>query len=717
MIDGALLSVRPDTTPDLYATFWANRGNFVSSATSAPEEVSGGAYQRVGKTASVRTQFKDTAFWSARVETGAGGRAQFDVSIPGNLTTWRATARAITADTRVGQGQTSLLATRPFTLRLATPRQLVVGDQIDLIASVNNRTKAAHPMETALSAQNLLVEGAKVQTLAAPANGEAKTTFSLRANALPENGETVLTGRTLASDATKENAAKLSDALESRVPVVPDGIARRVVQGGTFEDKISAQIALPDDRIEPATTARLTISRGLGEVAASLGASILSGDRESAPDAAARLLAVALLKPAGWQREATENIAMLGRYQTGQGGWNWWEDEAPDARVTALVLSNLDRARARGVSVPDALLERGIAGATELYNRSSLWEERALLASALALNGDGGQTRLQEVDRRAEDLSPFARLTLAEAFASVGQAARARQILGEVLKDANVGSETASVPVGARDGWENGEADASAAALSLLLQLDAQPKLAAKFARFLANGGNLGYQGRTGENHRLRALWKYDREHPGAREIGDLRVRVNGQSVAVPAAVSYRALEIPIPRALWKNGANVLELERAGRGELFWNLEARVFQNASAEVGKNVRVFRRYEAQNAALTWRELDGAVRVGSAIRCTVVVWPDDRADALKVVEPIPAGFEYTDSDGDYGQSGQTEVRDGAVVHYLHGHGLPVTFRYYLRSETTGRVTALPALAEVVQRPDTRGNSDAMHFVVVGR
>ena len=177
VIDGALLSVRPDNTPDLYGMFWANRENFVATASSAPTEVSGGAYQRVGKTASIRNVFKDTAYWNARVETDKSGVAKFDVQVPGNLTTWKATARAITADTRVGMGQTSALATRPVTMRLATPRQLVQGDFIDLIASVNNRTDQPLDLETALSAQGVLVEGAKTKTLPARAKGEAKTTF------------------------------------------------------------------------------------------------------------------------------------------------------------------------------------------------------------------------------------------------------------------------------------------------------------------------------------------------------------------------------------------------------------------------------------------------------------------------------------------------------------------------------------------------------------
>jgi len=58
---------------------------------------------------------------------------------------------------------------------------------------------------------------------------------------------------------------------------------------------------------------------------------------------------------------------------------------------------------------------------------------------------------------------------------------------------------------------------------------------------------------------------------------------------------------------------------------------------------------------------------------------------------------------------------VRDGAVIHFVRGEGLPITFRYYLRAESSGKVTALPATAEVLRRPDERGNSDAQVLDVV--
>jgi uncharacterized protein YfaS (alpha-2-macroglobulin family) len=140
----------------------------------------------------------------------------------------------------------------------------------------------------------------------------------------------------------------------------------------------------------------------------------------------------------------------------------------------------------------------------------------------------------------------------------------------------------------------------------------------------------------------------------------------------------------------------------------------RVFRPASLEYGGGIRVFRRYDAQNEGKAWDELKRAVRPGEPVRCTVVVWPGERADALRVVEPLPAGFEYIEDDSNYGSRGISEVRDGAVVHYVRGSGLPITFRYYIRAESAGRVMALPAIAEVLRRPDERGHSDALRIEV---
>jgi len=717
VIDEALYAVRPDSTPDLYTLFWALRANTVTTSNSAPEEESGGAYQRVSKMAGVRGQFADTAFWSARIQTNAKGEATFSVVIPANLTTWRATARAITGDTRVGIAQDSVLATRPITLRIATPRQFVAGDQLDLTASANNRTTVDRTLETALSAIGATISGPKTQTVNVKAKGEGRSIFPVSIGEFPASGEVKFTGRTLDTSATDANASDLSDALEMRVKVVPNGTLKRLLQGGTVADTAQFVVVLPEGHIEPATNAVLSLRGGVGDVASSIAWDISHTDRDTAPIAAARLSVATLLPASVEKSERLENIALLARYQTGDGGWGWWEDDRSDAQNTAFVLSSLARAKNAGLEVPDALLSRGIAGARNLFNNDQLGEHRALLAAAIALADPAqGADLISEVQRRSENLSPYARLVLAEALLAEKQADDSQTLADDVLKDLVVGPEEAFLRVGERPGWTATTFDATSAALSVLVAQKRDEAMQTKLARYLCDGENGGgYSSLEAQTTELRALLGYSKRHPSARSFGKVTVSVNGQNVKVPVDLGGQPLNIPIPRGLWQSGDNTVSLTRDGGGEVFYALETRVYVPTKFEFGAGVRVFLRYDAQNAGKAWDELKRKVITGEPIRCTVVVWPSERADALRVTEPIPAGFEFIEDDSDYNAQANSEVRDGAVIHYVRGNGLPITFRYYIRAESSGRVTALPATAEVLRRPDERGNSDAQVLDIV--
>ncbi|HWA82714.1 MAG TPA: hypothetical protein VG820_04740, partial [Fimbriimonadaceae bacterium] len=65
-----------------------------------------------------------------------------------------------------------------------------------------------------------------------------------------------------------------------------------------------------------------------------------------------------------------------------------------------------------------------------------------------------------------------------------------------------------------------------------------------------------------------------------------------------------------------------------------------------------------------------------------------------------------EFVDGEASYGSD--EEVRDGAVIHYLVNQGAPQVFRYYIRAEAEGLLTALPAFAEYIRRPADRGQSN---------
>jgi hypothetical protein len=162
-----------------------------------------------------------------------------------------------------------------------------------------------------------------------------------------------------------------------------------------------------------------------------------------------------------------------------------------------------------------------------------------------------------------------------------------------------------------------------------------------------------------------------------------------------------------VPRSAVQAGRNVVSVRRSSGGEAFYEIDARVFRPIATENASGIRVIRRFEARNDAGVWEEVKGPVKTGEPIRCTGVVWGDSVDDPVRVVEPIPAGFEYMDEDRS-GTWARQEVRDGAVIHYLVPGGTPVHFRYYLRAESEGRLVATPAFAEVLRRPGSRGQSN---------
>jgi hypothetical protein len=205
----------------------------------------------------------------------------------------------------------------------------------------------------------------------------------------------------------------------------------------------------------------------------------------------------------------------------------------------------------------------------------------------------------------------------------------------------------------------------------------------------------------------VRALSLYGREHPDSKSIGDAKVSINGHVYSLTPSTVDQSASVEVRDFILHGGTNTFELMRSGDGEMLFTVQARSYRPLLNESTYGVRVTRRFEVRNEAGVWSELNGVIKPGEPVRCTVVVWGDDISDALKVTEPIPAGFEYVDSD--FTSYSREEVRDGAVVHYLMNSGTPTYFRYYIRAESDGRLIALPATGEYLRRPTTRGRSSA--------
>ena len=206
----------------------------VAAATAAPTAVEDSASSADPR---VRSDFQNTALWIGQLTTDEDGTASFELHLPDNATTWRALARAATAETQVGEGESELLVTQPLLVRPALPRFLRVGDSVTLRTLVRNGTDEARAVTVTVEVEGVTLDddGARSATIEP---GDSAI-FEWPARVL-EQGTATIRFRAVA-------AGGYGDAVEISVPVHLDVTPETTATGGVVEDTpVIEAVYLPD---------------------------------------------------------------------------------------------------------------------------------------------------------------------------------------------------------------------------------------------------------------------------------------------------------------------------------------------------------------------------------------------------------------------------------------------------------------------------------------
>ena len=421
VVDEAIYAVRPETTADIFHFFYGNISHFVSTESSLsyyfrgrsgkqPMELAGAGGGigggRLDRRAladvkperliepKIRKAFPDTAYWTASVVTDAQGRAQVKFDFPDALTTWRTTARAVTADTRVGSAVMRTIVRKNLILRLATPRFFTRGDQVTLSGIVHNYLAAEKSAHVSLSAEGLEILDPATRTVSIPSRGEAKLTWRVK----PKTGSSaVLTAKALTDEE--------SDGIELTLPINPFGVRLSIARAGSVsaaQGTADADLEFPQSIDPESRLLEISVSPSVG--GALFGAldfltSYPYGCTEQTMssflpnvvvEAALRDLQVKSdVDEAELQKKIRAGLDRLYDYQHGDGGWGWWKTDESHPFMTAYVVAGLSQAKAAGVNVNEERVRRGVAWLRGEYDRQekAYPDLRAYLAYALELNG------------------------------------------------------------------------------------------------------------------------------------------------------------------------------------------------------------------------------------------------------------------------------------------------------------------------------------------
>ncbi|HMD30398.1 MAG TPA: MG2 domain-containing protein [Candidatus Acidoferrales bacterium] len=710
VVDEAIYAVQPENVPDIFHFFYGSRrqgsvftesslsyyfeGRSVKQAMMLAGEGGGGGGER-GRRAladvkperliepKIRKAFPDTAYWNADVMTDAAGHAQVKFDFPDSLTTWRTTARAVTADTSVGGAVIRTIVRKNLMLRLATPRFFTRGDQAVLTGIVHNYLATEKQAHVSLSAQGLEILDASATTVPVPSRGEATVTWRVK----PKPGDTaVLTAKALTDEE--------SDGLELTLPIRPFGVRLSLSHAGSVtaaQGSASAELEFPKAIDPDLRMLEISVSPSVG--GALFGAldfltaypygcteQTMSSFLPNVVVAAALrdLKVKSDVNEAELQKKIRAGLDRLYDFQHEDGGWGWWKTDESHAFMTAYVTAGLAQAKAAGVSVDQDKLKRGVTWLRGEYDRQqkAYPDLRAYLAYALALNGLAGADAAAVIDplwEKRADMSPYGRAVLGLALDALHDDTRAGQIAAQLETDAKSDEQEAYWVDGKNyllDFSGDSSAEATAYAMKLLVHYRPQSALLPKAALWLMNHRSEGFYWYSTEQTAMvvYGLTDYLKASGELKPDYDVSVTVNDKKIlsrhfGAADAVGAAAPVMRLKAADLALGMNRVQFTKNGAGRLYWSARAEYFSTEeklqrTGTVALNLlRDYFKLVPEHVAgqngerIVYRldPLNGPVNVGDviAVRLTLT---GDKWNYLAVEDPIPAGTEGLERDDLY-------------------------------------------------------------------
>ncbi|MCC6574610.1 MAG: hypothetical protein IT462_12575 [Planctomycetes bacterium] len=422
----------------------------------------------------VRSDFKDSAFYSHRVVTDADGIAKFEVAFPDNLTEWRIALRGISAKAKVGEAFAAVKVRKNLILRDQAPRFFVENDSVTLSAIVMNSYDEdidviaqlqLNPVDTASAADKaafckyeLFPETPARVEVKIGAKREARIDWRVRMTGAGNFRIRMLALSKLESDATEKNyncKVRGAEMYAATTAVIRDG-----------EESNTFSVNLPD-KLDPAqTNLDLMLSPSVAALAMDALPYLLEYPYGCVEQTMSRFLPAVLVRKtlqdakisleevgkrraqlayegkdpqaAYWYKRnpvfdtGTMNaildagIDRLTRFQHADGGWGWWQYGDSDTYMSSYVVYGLATAKAAGINFDHSMIDRAVNFIAGEARKEKNVHRAAYVSFVMAYAGKPDKELLDKVYDRRDDLSNMSRAMMCMAQYLSGDKERAR---------------------------------------------------------------------------------------------------------------------------------------------------------------------------------------------------------------------------------------------------------------------------------------------------
>jgi uncharacterized protein YfaS (alpha-2-macroglobulin family) len=662
------------------------------------------------------------------------------------LTTWRATARGVTADTKVGATKYKVVARKDVIMRLETPRFVTQGDTVTLSGIVHNYLNADKSTQISLEVSGAQLQNSGKQTVTITKQGEHRIDWQISA---PVVGEIKLLAKALTDTE--------SDAVELPLTVVPRGLHQVKNESAAFADENaerSFSLNLPPNADARARSLRIDVSPSVaGTLFGALDyltAYPYGCTEQTMSSFLPNVIVSQALKDVksasirdsnDLPRKVQKGMDRLYAYQHNDGGWGWWKDDQSDPFMTAYVVSGLTLAKQNGYTPDDTRIGSGReklkqmldSGVTEAGTQIDL-ETRAFMVYALEESGSADGHYLEKIFGERGNLQPYGRALLALTLKQRKDDKRAREVAAEIERTASADEFTAhweSKRKAMLDFSESNDTEATALSLKALARIKPDSQLLPRVARWLVGNRRHSFYWESTKDTAF-AIYGLIDYLKVSRELSpdyDVEVYLNGENVLTEHVASAAASKtFTINRKAGDvPGTNEIRVVKRGKGMVYFSSSLDFYtgeEDVAARGSADLNLTREYLRLKVVedgykLNWKTepLTGEIHSGDIIVVRLKL-NGTKARHLMIEDPIPAGAEQVEAVGnlnlDYTSGSDwsdwyssREFRDNRTVYFVDYFDGGITLQYAMRVQVPGQFRVAPARAELMYQPSTQSNT----------
>ena len=709
----------------------------------------------------VRQNFQDTVIFESDITTDENGVAHVTVTLPENLTTWQATARAVTSDSRVGEAYSQLLSTRPLYINLNTPRFFVVGDQVVIGANIHNTTDQPMSVDVELEASGVSLQTPANQTVEVPAQQQAYVYWDVTVDQDAERVDLTL----YASDGVEQDATKpvLGTLSDQGIPVYNYTVQETVGTSGMVGENNSKTEGIYLPKTIDYNQANISV-----EVSPSLAASMTEGltylldyPYLCIEQTVSRFLPNVIISQALAERDLpmitdqktldlqiNQALQRIYAKQHSDGGWSWWDSGDSNPYLSAYVVYGLLEAQ-NSYTIDQKVIDKGISFMlrsfpyiTNATSRSEL-NRYAFMLYVASYSGNQKANKINNLYNWRDSLSIYAKAYLLQSmYLNNPEDSRIETLLSDLHSDVIITSSGAHWEEDFRDyrNW-NTDVRTTAIVLNALIDVEGETQITVNAVRWLMSNKELGRWSTTQENTwSLIALTNWMQTSGEFESNYEYAIGLNGEllekaNITKENLTDNINLEINMEQILQDEINALVFAQGEGEGNLYYStfLTANLQVDQIEALDQGMTINREYFAlddSETPITEIEQGELVRV----RITMVV--PGALHYLVINDPLPAGFEAIDSTLEtdtvvptyYTREMSREIgwgwwyfdhiekRDEKIV--LVADYLPAgtyVYTYLARASTVGSYNVIPPTAEEFYFPDVGGRGAGSKFTVL--